>query len=62
MVIGRQLRDLHFPVECVLVAVLRNSELLLPRGDTVLLAKDEVVAITHDSHLHKLSEMLGPGA
>jgi len=59
-VVGKTLRDLRLPVECVLVAVIRNTELLIPRGDTVLLADDEVLAITHVSQLHPLAAMLGP--
>ena len=62
IVVGQALRDIQLPVECVMVAVLRNSDLVLPRGDTVLLANDEVVAISHDSQLQKLSAMLGPKA
>lgn len=61
-VVGKKLKDLHLPVECVLVAVIRDSDLLLPRGDTALLANDQVMAIAHESHLKKLSELLGPVA
>ena len=60
VVIGKSLRELHFPVECVLVAVIRKSNLLIPRGDTVLEADDEVLAITHVSKLQTLASMLGP--
>ena len=60
-VVGQTLRDIRLPVECVLVAILRESELLLPRGDTVLLADDKVVAIAHTSYLQTLADTLGPG-
>jgi trk system potassium uptake protein TrkA len=39
-VVGKSLREIHFPVECVLAAVLRKSELVIPRGDTVLQEND----------------------
>ncbi|MDD4367605.1 MAG: NAD-binding protein [Oscillospiraceae bacterium] len=44
---GKALRDIKLPDECVLVAVIRNSDLLIPRGDTVLLTEDKAIAITH---------------
>lgn len=61
-VAGRSVKEIGLPVECVLVAVLRESELLLPRGDTVLLAEDKIVAIAHTSQLQTLAEILGSGA
>lgn len=60
-VIGKTLREIKLPVECVLVAIMRDAELLIPRGDTALLANDKVVAITHTSQLQKLADMFGAG-
>lgn len=58
-VIGKKIRDINLPIECVLVAIIRDSELLIPRGDTVLIANDKIVAITHISKLQMLADMLG---
>jgi len=60
-VAGKTVRDINLPLECVLVALLRDEELLLPRGDTMLLANDKVVAITHTTSLQRLADILGPG-
>lgn len=57
--VGKALRDIELPTECVLVAVIRNSDLLIPRGDTVLMASDKAVAITHADQLQKLDDMFG---
>lgn len=57
--VGKALRDIKLPAECVLVAVIRNSDLLIPRGDTVLMADDKAVAITHEDRLQKLDDMFG---
>ncbi len=57
---GKTLKDIKFPEECMLVAVLRGSELMLPRGETVLLSDDMVVAIVHSSCLQILADTLGP--
>lgn len=61
-VAGKAVKDLHLPVECVLVAILRGEQLILPRGDTSLLAMDKIVAITHTASLQGLADMLGPKA
>ncbi len=61
-VAGYPLRDIKLPTECVLVAVIRGTELLLPRGNTVLLAGDKVISITGVAHQQELSELLGPQA
>lgn len=58
-IVGKALRDIKFPAECVLAAVIRNSNLLIPRGDTVLMASDKVIAITHEDQLQKLDNMFG---
>ena len=58
--VGVKLRDMKLPLECVMVAVIRDANLMLPRGDTQLAAGDEVMAIVHDSHLEQLAEILGP--
>lgn len=57
--VGKALRDIQLPAECVLVAVIRNSGLLIPRGNTVLMAGDKAVAITHTDHLQRLDDMFG---
>jgi trk system potassium uptake protein TrkA len=61
-VVGKTLREVKLPVECVLVAILRGPELLLPRGDTVLRAGDKVVALAHSAYLQTLADTLGAEA
>lgn len=55
----RALRDLHLPTECVVTAVIRKGKLIIPRGDVVLEAADEVVALVHASRLAELARLLG---
>jgi trk system potassium uptake protein TrkA len=57
--VGKALRDIELPLECVLVAVIRSAELVIPRGDTVLMVNDKAVAITHADQLQKLDDMFG---
>lgn len=56
---GKAVRDLELPSHCVLSAVLRKGELIIPRGDTVLEPADEVLAVVHASQLDQLASLLG---
>lgn len=58
-VAGKKLRDIVLPDECVLVAVIRQSQLLIPRGDTALEANDKVVALTNNAQMQTLALALG---
>lgn len=58
---GKLLRDIELPTECVLVAVIRNSDLLIPRGDTMLQGGDKVVTIVHIDQLENMEKILGAG-
>jgi trk/ktr system potassium uptake protein len=57
--VGKAVKDLNLPVQCVLAAIIRKGELIIPRGDTVLLPADEVLAVVHAAHLSKLAAVLG---
>ncbi|MBI5015675.1 MAG: TrkA family potassium uptake protein [Deltaproteobacteria bacterium] len=57
---GRALRDLRFPPDCTVTAVLRHGSLLVPRGDTVLAAGDEVLALVRTNRLTALTALFGP--
>jgi trk system potassium uptake protein TrkA len=56
---GKAIRDLGLPIECVLVAVIRKGDLILPHGSTVLQDSDEVLAVVHQSMLDTLASKLG---
>jgi trk system potassium uptake protein TrkA len=57
---NKALRDLDLPAECTIVAIIRNHEMLIPRGDAVLRPADEVLALVHSSQLKHLAALLGP--
>jgi trk system potassium uptake protein len=60
VVVGKALRELSLPQECVFVAIIRKGQLVLPRGDTLLEAMDEVIALVHSAKLTNLAVLLGP--
>ncbi len=57
---GKSIRDLMLPPECVLAAVIRKGELIIPKGDVVLLPADEIIALVHSSAAKTLAALLGP--
>ncbi|MFZ5880680.1 MAG: potassium channel family protein [Chloroflexota bacterium] len=56
--IGVALKDLGLPEECIIAAVIRDGQVTLPRGSTVLKEWDEVLAITSPDAAAQLAEML----
>lgn len=57
--VNKAVRDLNLPTECVLVAVIRKGQLLIPHSDLVLQSADELLAIAHASQLSQLATLLG---
>jgi trk system potassium uptake protein TrkA len=57
--IGKEIRELDLPEECVLTAIIRRGQLLLPRGNTRIEAADEVIAVVHASAAANLAALLG---
>lgn len=56
---GVAIKDLKLPPNCTLSGILRGGEMILPRGDTVLQAEDEVLALVDDAATEELSRLLG---
>ena len=61
-VVGKALRDINLPPQCVFAAVIRKGQLIVPNGNTELAPVDEVIALVHGSQAGKLAELLGPPA
>ncbi len=60
VVVGKLLRDIVLPPQCVFVAVIRKGQLIVPKGNTELAPVDEIIALVHASQAAKLAELLGP--
>lgn len=58
-VVGRAVRDLHLPSECVLAAIIRGGHVLLPHGDVVIQPGDAILAVAHATVLSQLATSLG---
>lgn len=56
---GSKVQELQFPGKCILAAVIREGQLIIPHGDTVLQPNDEVLAVVHASQASELASLLG---
>lgn len=57
--VGRRVRDLDLPTGSLLVAVVRDGDVVIPQGDTELLAGDEILALTSTEREEELARALG---
>jgi trk system potassium uptake protein len=58
-VCGVAIKDLNLPANCVVAAIIRKGEIVLPRGITTLEVEDEVLAITDTDGARQLAAILG---
>ncbi len=58
--IGIAIKDLGLPEQCVIAAIIRKGEVMIPRGVTTMQAGDEVLAITDKQGALLLAELLMP--
>lgn len=59
LVDGKAVKDVEWPTDCTLAAVIRKGDVIAPRGDTVLQAFDEVLAIVRTTQREALARLLG---
>lgn len=58
--IGQAIKDVKFPEQCVIAAIIRNGEIVVPRGLTTFEAGDEVLAVTDRSGAQQLAALFAP--
>ena len=54
---GIPIKDLSLPDQCVIIAVIRKGNMIVPRGATIIEVGDEVLAISDDIGQEQLGEL-----
>ena len=55
--LGKPIKDLDLPENCVIVALIRKGDLVVPRGSTIFQADDEVLALTDEKAAEELAQL-----
>jgi trk system potassium uptake protein TrkA len=58
--VGVALKDLPLPEHCVIAAIIRNGEIVVPRGVTAFEVGDEVLAVTDREGATRLAALFAP--
>jgi len=56
---GKAIMDIPIPGDTILVSITRDTEFIIPHGNTVLLPWDHILCLTRDDSLHQLTEAWG---
>lgn len=57
-VANRSMDEIDLPVSCAIAAVTRGEDVIVPKGQTVILPGDEIIAVTRVSEESALRELL----
>ena len=57
--INKQVKDLELPKDCILISIIRNSNVMIPNGSSVLMPGDEIIAVSKKGDEIKLEKALG---
>lgn len=57
--IGRRVQALSLPNDCVLATLVREGEMLIPRGDTTIEAGDKIIALVKTEQQAELVQIFG---
>jgi trk system potassium uptake protein TrkA len=55
---GKEIQDLHLPHECILSAIIRGENLIIPHGNVMLKPGDEVLAVIHESVINEVRQII----
>ncbi len=55
---GKQIKEIKWPSRCLLVAVKRGDEEIIPKGDTVIFPGDYLIVLTNEDRACKITDIL----
>lgn len=57
--INKQIKDLKIPKDCIIISIIRDNNVIIPRGSSILIAGDELIAVLKKGDENKLERVLG---
>lgn len=58
--VGIEIKDLALPEHCVIAAIIRQGEVIVPRGITAIQPGDEILAVTDSDGADELANLFSP--
>ncbi|MGI5824842.1 MAG: Trk system potassium transporter TrkA [Bacillota bacterium] len=58
-ILNKSLAEINFPKPCVVVAIIRDEHIIIPRGDTILKDKDEMYFVSATEHMSTIEKFIG---
>ena len=58
-ILGKTLMEINFPKPCVIVAIIRGNNIIIPRGDTIIQEKDEVYVLSATKDMAQIEIFMG---
>lgn len=55
---GKQIKEVKWPSRCLLVAVKRGENEIIPKGDTVIFPGDYLIVLTNEDRVSKINEVV----
>lgn len=59
--IGKKIKDIELPLSIVLGGIIRNGDIIIPRGETIIKTGDKILIISLPEEQAKAIEILGGG-
>ena len=56
---GKEIKEIPIPGDAILVSITRDTEFIIPHGNTTLLPWDRILCLTQDDTLHLLMDAWG---
>jgi len=57
--VGRKIKDLGVSEDSIIISIIRNNDVIIPTGSTIINAKDEIIAVSKKGNETKLEKILG---
>jgi trk system potassium uptake protein TrkA len=58
--VGKSVKEISFPPNCLLISLLRNKEIIIPSGETILEAGDSIISLIASEQVEELRHLLAP--